>query len=163
MLHARETTLTSSVMYLSPLTSEVYLLVNPFPKLYVTFILQLIAFIFFRDKEEEEFSKNPSFKIAMSGWMDRRQTGIWRQASSQVYLLVDLFSKLYVTFKLQWIAFRFGRDEEEGQKHVPCKRDNSSFFVMYLSPLMSQFFVLINLFFKVMFYLYSSVDYFHIW
>ena len=31
--------------------------------------------------------KNPSFKIAMSG-----------QASSEVYLLVNLFSKLYFTF-----------------------------------------------------------------
>ena len=41
MSHARETTLTFFVMYLSPLTSEVYL----FSKLYVTFILQWIAFI----------------------------------------------------------------------------------------------------------------------
>ena len=34
---------------------------------------------------------------------------------SQVYLLVTLFSKLYVTFILQWIVFIFGRDEEEDQ------------------------------------------------
>ena len=33
----------------------------------------------------------------------------------QVYLLVNLFSKLYVTFILQPIAFIFGRDEEEDQ------------------------------------------------
>ena len=57
--------------------------------------------------------KNPSFKIAMygraDGWAGRRR------ASSQVYLLVNLFSKLYVIFILQWIAFIFGRDEEEDQ------------------------------------------------
>ena len=35
MSRARETTLTSSVMYLSPLTSEVYLLINLLPKLYL--------------------------------------------------------------------------------------------------------------------------------
>ena len=53
--------------------------------------------------------KNLSFKIVMSG----RAGG--RQASSQVYLLVNLFSKFYVTFILQQIAFIFGRDEEEDQ------------------------------------------------
>ena len=55
------------------------------------------------------FLKNLSFKIAMSG----RAGG--HLASSEVYLLVNLFSKLYVTFILQWIAFIFGRDEEEDQ------------------------------------------------
>ena len=34
---------------------------------------------------------------------------------SKVYLLVNFFSKLYVTFILQWIDFIFGRDEEEDQ------------------------------------------------
>ena len=38
-----------------------------------------------------------------------------RRVSSEVYLLVNLLSKLYVTFFLQWIAFIFGRDEEEDQ------------------------------------------------
>ena len=33
--------------------------------------------------------------------------------TSKVYLLVKLFSKLYITFILHWIAFIFGRDEEE--------------------------------------------------
>ena len=46
---ARETTFTFSVMYLSPLTSEVYLLVNLFSKLYVTFTL-----LFSRVKEEDQ-------------------------------------------------------------------------------------------------------------
>ena len=55
------------------------------------------------------FKKNLSFKIEMS----RRVGGC--RASSEVYLLVNLFSKLYVTFILQWIAFIFGRDEEEDQ------------------------------------------------
>ena len=54
MSHAREATLTFFVMYLSPLTSEVYLLVNLFSKLYVTFILHWIAFIFGRDEEEDK-------------------------------------------------------------------------------------------------------------
>ena len=40
------------------------------------------------------FFKNPSFKIAMSAWAGGR----W--AWSQVNLLVNLFSKLYVTFIL---------------------------------------------------------------
>ena len=47
-------TLTFSIMCLSPLTSEVYLLFNLFSKLYVTFTLQWIAFIFGRDKEEDQ-------------------------------------------------------------------------------------------------------------
>ena len=46
MSRARETTPTFFVMYLSPLTSEVYLLVNLSSKLYVTFMLQWIAFIY---------------------------------------------------------------------------------------------------------------------
>ena len=52
------------------------------------------------------FSKNLSFKIAMSG-----PAGVCR-ASSQVNPSVNLFSKLYI---LQWIAFIFSRDEEEDQ------------------------------------------------
>ena len=52
MLHARETTL--FIMYLPPLMSEVYLLVNLFSKLYVTVILRWIAFIFGGDKEEDQ-------------------------------------------------------------------------------------------------------------
>ena len=52
---ARATTVTFSIMYLSPLTSEIYLLVNLFSKLYVTFILQWIAFIFGRDKEGDQW------------------------------------------------------------------------------------------------------------
>ena len=44
-------------------------------------------------------------KLAMGG----------RRASSEVYLLVNLFSKMYVSFILQWIAFIFGRDEKEDQ------------------------------------------------
>ena len=43
------------------------------------------------------------------GWAGRRL------ALSEVYLLFNLLSKLFVTFILQWIAFIFGRDEEEDQ------------------------------------------------
>ena len=53
---ARETTLTFSVMYLPPLTSEIYLLVNFFSKLYVNFTLHWIAFIFGRGKEEDQYA-----------------------------------------------------------------------------------------------------------
>ena len=51
---ARETTLTFFVMYLSPLTSQIYLFVNLFTKLYITFILNWIAFIFGRDADEDQ-------------------------------------------------------------------------------------------------------------
>ena len=52
---ARETALTFFIMYLSPLVSEVYLLVNLFfSKLYVKFIFQWIAYIFGRDEEEDQ-------------------------------------------------------------------------------------------------------------
>ena len=62
MSHARETTLSFFVMYLPPLTSEVYLLVNLFSKLYITFILQWIAFIFGRGEEEDRISRHVAFK-----------------------------------------------------------------------------------------------------
>ena len=54
MSFARETTLTLFVMYLSPLTYEVYLLVNLFTKLYITFIINRIAFMFGRDEDEDQ-------------------------------------------------------------------------------------------------------------
>ena len=50
MSRARETTLTFFVIYLPPLTSQVYLLVNLFSKS----ILHWIAFIFGRDEEEDQ-------------------------------------------------------------------------------------------------------------
>ena len=53
MSHARETTHTLFVMSLSPLTSKVYLLVNLFTKLYVTFIINWIAFILGGDEDED--------------------------------------------------------------------------------------------------------------
>ena len=56
MSHSRKTALTFFIMYLSPLTSEVYLLVDLFSKLYVTFILQWIAFVFGKDKEEDQLA-----------------------------------------------------------------------------------------------------------
>ena len=54
MSYARETILSFFVMYLSPLMSKVYSLVNLFLKLYITFILQWIVFIFGRDEEEDQ-------------------------------------------------------------------------------------------------------------
>ena len=58
-----------------------------------------------------------------------------RTASSEVYLLVNLFSKLYVTFILQWIAFIFGRDEEEDQQmcHMQERQLSLSCYVL-ISP-----------------------------
>ena len=58
MSRVRETTLTCFVIYLSPLTSEVYLLVNLFffSKLYVTFFLQWIVFIFGEDEEDDQWA-----------------------------------------------------------------------------------------------------------
>ena len=46
----------------------------------------------------------------MSRWV-----GVGRQELGVINLLVKLFSKLNVTFMFQWIAFIFGRDEEEDQ------------------------------------------------
>ena len=54
MTHAREINFTFSVMYLSPLMSKVYLLVKLFSMLYITFILQWIAFIVGMDKEKDQ-------------------------------------------------------------------------------------------------------------
>ena len=51
--------------------------------------------------------------------------------TSEVYLSVNLLSKLYVTFIPQWVAFIFGRPVG-----VSCARETTlTFFVMYLSPL----------------------------
>ena len=46
-----------------------------------------------------------------------------------------------------------------------ARETNLNFFVMYLSPLMSEVYLLFNLFFffKVICLVYSSVDCFHIW
>ena len=47
----------------------------------------------------------------------------------------NLFSKLYVTFILQWIDFIFGRDKEEDQSACSVKRHNSQFlFYVRISP-----------------------------
>ena len=51
------------------------------------------------------FSKNLSFK-------NSNVQALGGRASPQVYLLVNLFSTLYVAFILQWIAFIFGRNKE---------------------------------------------------
>ena len=67
------------------------------------------------------FTKNPSFKI-MSGW-----AGIWRRASSQVYLLVNPFSQLYVTFILSGLLSYLVGMKRMTSRRVICKRDNSHF------------------------------------
>ena len=57
MSHARETTLTLFVMFLSPLMSRCprfTFWLTFFSKLYVTFILQRIAFIFGKDEEDDQ-------------------------------------------------------------------------------------------------------------
>ena len=51
------------------------------------------------------FSKILSSKIVMSGRVGVMRALDERQVLSQVNLFVNLFSKLYVTFILQWIAF----------------------------------------------------------
>ena len=38
-----------------------------------------------------------------------------------------------------------------------------TFFIMYLSPLVSEVYLLVNLFFKIICYVYFLVDCFHIW
>ena len=58
------------------------------------------------------FSKNLSFKIAMSRWSGGR-VGIRHH--------LGLTFWLYVTFILQWIAFIYGRDKEEDQQVFPMQ------------------------------------------
>ena len=53
------------------------------------------------------FKKNPSFEITMSG-----RAGVGHRPRLTFWLTVF---QSYVTFILQWIAFIFGRDEEEDQ------------------------------------------------
>ena len=47
----------------------------------------------------------------------------------------------------------------------PVRETTLTFFVIYLSPLAAEVYLLVNLFSKlsVICYLYSSVDCFHIW
>ena len=45
----------------------------------------------------------------------RRASVVGRWGSFQVNFLVNIFSKLHLTFILQWIAFIFDRDEETDQ------------------------------------------------
>ena len=82
---------------------------------------------------------------------------------SKVYLLVNLFSKIHVTFILQWIAFIFGKDEEEDQKACRLQKRQLSLSLLcaYL-PWCPRFTFWLT-FFKVICYIYSSVDCFHIW
>ena len=49
------------------------------------------------------------------GWASGGHRAGGCRVSSEVYLLVNLFSKLYFTFFLQWIAFTSSRGEEEDQ------------------------------------------------
>ena len=53
------------------------------------------------------FSKTPSFKISMSGRLGFGRAGGRPQ--------LTLFQSYMFTLILQWIAFIFGRDEEEDQ------------------------------------------------
>ena len=59
------------------------------------------------------FLKNPYIKIALSGRAGVGLAGVGRRPRFTFWL--TFFSKLYVTFILRWIAFIFGRDEEEDQ------------------------------------------------
>ena len=61
----------------------------------------------FLDNKLSKLEEYEAFKIAVLAG--------GHLALSQVNILANLFSKLYVTFILQWIAFIFGRDEEEDQ------------------------------------------------
>ena len=110
MLCARETTLTFFIMYLSSLMSEVYLLVKLFFKNYVLplFLSGLLSYLVGMKRRT---SRHVPCKRDNSHFL----CYVLIPLMSEVYLLVNLLSKLYVTFILQWIAFVFGRDEEEDQ------------------------------------------------
>ena len=85
-----------------------------------------------------------------------------RLASSEAYL--NVCSRLYPTFIRQWIAFIFGRDAKRRTKSMSDTRETTlTYFYYVLIAPKSQVYLLVNLFFKVIYYLYSSVDCFHIW
>ena len=53
----------------------------------------------------------------------------------EVYLLVNLFSKLYVIFILQWIVSYLIGIKRRTSRHVTCKRDKSHFIhYVLISP-----------------------------
>ena len=64
----------------------------------------------------------------MSGW------ALGGRASSRLNLLVNHFSKLYVTFILQWIAFIRGKDEEEDQLEFQTKERQLSLSSLFKKP-----------------------------
>ena len=80
-------------------------------KLYVTFILQWIAYLVGMKRRTNRCvtckKANSHFVHYVLIFPDVRMP--------KIYLLVNLFSKFYVTFILQRIAFMFGRDKEEDQ------------------------------------------------
>ena len=99
----------------------------------------------------------------MSGQAGIGRTGVRASGVVRRLPFVNVFSKLYPTFIRQWIAFIIGRDEEDDKKacHIQ-ERLLLLTFIMYLSPLSPRFTFWLA-FFKVICYLYSSVDCFHIW
>ena len=121
---ARETTLTFSVMYLSLLTSEVYLLVNLFSKLYELVHNMAYYSIFGR----LFFLKNPSFKIVMSG-----RVGVGRHPRFTFWLtfwLTVFQSCMLPLFFSGLLSYLVGM-RRMTSRCVTCKRDNSH-FVLYV-------------------------------
>ena len=73
--------------------------------------------ILFSGKNKKNISKCRLLKFLPRVLRVKVLVAMLGRASSEVYLLVNFFSNLYVTctFILRWIAFIFGRDEKEDQ------------------------------------------------
>ena len=115
MSHARETTPTLFIMYLSPLISGC-----PRFTVWLTVFQSCMLALFFSGLLsylvgiKRRTSKCVTCKRDNSHFVHYVliSPDIWMP---QVYCLVNRFSKLYVSFILQWIAFIFGRYKEEDQ------------------------------------------------
>ena len=105
------------VMYLSPLMSEVYLLINLFSKFYVTFIFQWIAFIFGKDVSYAREKTLLASLCTCRPWCPRFT--FWLTLFFQSSMLPLFFSGL-----LSYLVVIKRRTS----RHVACKGDNSHTF-----------------------------------
>ena len=138
MSRARETTLTLFIMYLSPLTSEVYLLVNLFNLLVNLFFQSCMLPLF--------FSGLPSYLVGMKKRTSRRVVCKRNNAHFLHYVLISLDirdlpfwltfyqSCMLPLFFSRLLLYLVGIKRRTG-KRVGCKRDNYHFlYYVLISP-----------------------------
>ena len=122
MSHARQTTPTFIVMYLSPLTPEVYLLVKVLFISYLSplFFIGLLSYLVgMKRRTSKRVVCNAITLIFFVMYLS--------SLTSVVCLLVNLFSKLYVTFILSGLLSYLVGIKRRTSRRAECKRDNSHF------------------------------------